>query len=95
MNRSDLIRKLSRQSKMPQAQIEELLDLTLEMIQTALTSGDSVVIKNFGKFEVRDRAPTVKRNPRTGIDIKVPKRRGILFHPAPALKLGVQCEGDQ
>lgn len=93
MNRSDLIRKVSRQARSPQPQTEELLDLMLGMIENALASGDTVVIKNFGKFEVRERAPTIRRNPRTGVDIKVPRKRALLFHPAPALKKNIQCDG--
>lgn len=62
------------------------------MIQTVLASGEPVVIKNFGKFEIRDRAPTVRQHPRTGQDIKVPSKKAVLFHPAPALKENVQCD---
>ena len=90
MNRSDLIRQVSEESGIPQAQIEQILDLILEAIQETLAFGDNVVIKNFGKFEVRERAPTVRRNPRSGTEIKVPRKRGLLFHPAPKLRTDIQ-----
>lgn len=94
MNRSDLIRKISRRSKVPLPQIEELLDLTLETIQSALASGETVIIKNFGKWTVREREATVRRNPKSGADIKVPAKRGLLFHAAPAFKRNIQCEDE-
>lgn len=92
MNRSDLIRKVSRRSQLSQPQIENLLDLILTTVGEALASGENVVIKNFGKFEIRERASTVRRNPRTGVDIKVPRKRALLFHPAPAIKEHIQGE---
>lgn len=91
MNRSDLIRKVSRRSPLAQPQIEALLDLILTTVTETLASGEMVVIKNFGKFEIRERAPTVRRNPRSGVDIKVPSKRALLFHPAPAMKQDIQC----
>ncbi len=75
---------------MNQPQIEDLLEIFLALIQKTLASGETVVIKNFGRFEVRDRQPTVRRNPKTGEAIKVPAKRAVLFHPSPALKEGVQ-----
>lgn len=90
MNRSDLVRKVSRKTQMSQAQIEDLLETILALIKTTLASGETVVIKNFGRFEIRHRRPTVRRNPKTGEAIKVPEKRAVLFHPSPALKEGVQ-----
>lgn len=90
MNRSDLIKKVSQESDVTQAQIEQILDLLMVTIEETLASGENVVIKNFGKFEVRDRAPTVRRNPRSGTEIKVPRRRAVLFHPSPAFKENIQ-----
>jgi DNA-binding protein HU-beta len=86
MNRSDLVRLVSRKRQLPQPQIETMLDLFLETILETLTSGESVSIRNFGKFEVRERKATVRKNPMTGDEIKVPAKRAVLFHPAPALK---------
>lgn len=92
MNRSDLIREVSHIMDLPENEIEKVLDQTLQTILEALASGEAVVIKNFGRFETRERAPTIRRNPRSGIDIKVPRKRGVLFKPAPALKESVQRE---
>ena len=92
MNRSDLIKLASRKSDVPSSEIETVLDLILETIGRTLACGEPVVIKNFGRFETRERAPTVRRNPRSGIDVKVPRKRGVLFKPSPALKTNVQRE---
>lgn len=87
MNRSDLVRQASRQSQLSQVQIEATLDLLLEMIAVLLTSGDgTLTIKNFGRFELRYRPESIRKNPKTGEDIKVPAKRAVLFQPAKAFK---------
>lgn len=64
--------------------------MTFGTIVSALASGETVVLKNFGKWEIREREATMRRNPRSGADIKVPAKRGLLFHPSPAMKQNVQ-----
>lgn len=91
MNRSDLVRRVSRKSQQSQNQIETMLDLILDTIVVLLNSGDdSLTIRNFGRFEIRDRKALVRKNPKTGAEIKVPPKRAVLFHPAQALKDKVQ-----
>lgn len=94
MNRSDLIRAVGRAVGVSDDEVEKVLDQILTTVTEALASGDTVVIKNFGRFETRERQATVRRNPRSGMDIKVPKKRGVLFKPSPSLKINVQREGD-
>lgn len=87
MNRSDLVRQVARQTQHSQAQIETLLDLILDEIATLLNSGDgTLTIRNFGRFEIRNRRSLTRRNPKTGEEIKVPAKRAVLFQPATAFK---------
>lgn len=90
MNRSGLIRRVSRKAQVRQSKIEEILDAVIDTIETALRTGDVVMIKNFGRFEVREREERVWRNPLSGEEMKVPPKRALLFHPAPAFKEHVQ-----
>ena len=87
MNRSDLVRHVSRQTQHSQAQIETLLDLILDEIATLLLSGDgTLTIRNFGRFEIRHRQGVTRRNPKTGEEIKVPSKRAVIFQPAKSFK---------
>lgn len=91
MNRSDLIRHVSRQTQHSQAQIEELLDLILDEVVTLLLSGDgTLTIRNFGRFELRCRRGLTRRNPKTGEEIKVPAKRAVIFQPAKSFKEKIQ-----
>lgn len=86
MNRSELVKALAQRRGMSLEEATETLDFILAMIETSLACGEPVLLSNFGKFEPRTKAEVVRKNPRTGEDIFVPKKRTVLFRPAPALK---------
>ena len=90
MNKSDLVRRISRRSQIPQPEVEKMIESLLAIIVESLASGNSVMISNFGKFETREHGATTRRNPRTGEEVKVEAKRAVLFHPSPAFKDGVQ-----
>lgn len=94
MNRSDLIQKTSEDVGLTTTEMQKILESILTTIETSLASGEPVVIKNFGRFEIRERRAAVRRNPRSGEEVKVPNRRSILFHPANRFKKNVQDETD-
>ena len=90
MNRSDLVGKVSRKAQVTRPIVDEVLNQLLAVLTTTLASGENVTIKNFGVFEVREREAVVRKNPRTGEDVKVPKKRAVLFRPSQTFKRGVQ-----
>lgn len=86
MNRSDLIRAAAEAENLPMGQVERILDSIMETIGVSLACGEAVMIRNFGKFEPRQKRATERKNPKTGDIISVPPKKAILFHAAPALK---------
>jgi nucleoid DNA-binding protein len=65
---------------------EPVLDRILNVIAASLVVGESVSIRNFGKFEPRTHSAVTRKNPRTGEEIHVPVKQSVAFIPAPALK---------
>ena len=51
----------------------------LEIIKSALESGDDVLMSGFGKFCVRDKKARRGRNPATGEDKMLRARRVVTF----------------
>ncbi len=86
MNRTEVIAALSKRLDMPEPQVRQVIEAFLEFIPDSLVEGRSLVFRNFGKFEPRDRAPLHRINPKTGTTIDVPARRSAGFVPAPQLK---------
>lgn len=67
MTRSQLIVKIARQTGLPNAQVETVLDTLVEDIIDALQQGEKVTIAGFGRFEMRQRKTKAYTNPKTKV----------------------------
>jgi integration host factor subunit beta len=56
-----------------------LVNTFLSSIIAALRAGDSVELRGFGSFRLRERKPRMGRNPRSGQSIQVPSKRVVFF----------------
>jgi len=63
----------------PKNRSAELLELLLELMKNKLDKGEDVLISGFGKFCVKDKKERRGRNPATGQDMTLVKRRVITF----------------
>ena len=57
----------------------DVVESLLEIIKKALTDGEDVLVSGFGKFCVRQKRPRRGRNPATGQDLLLAKRRVVTF----------------
>ncbi len=72
MNKSQLIMRLAEQNPdLVHREVERLVNAILETIEAALARGDRIEIRGFGSFTVKERAPRIGRNPRTGETVHV------------------------
>lgn len=81
MNRAELAKAVSNKTQLPVADVEEVLGGVLEVMSLALSLGESVNLRTFGKFETVERKPFVRRHPGTGELIKVPGKKAVAFRP--------------
>jgi nucleoid DNA-binding protein len=87
VKKSDIIRNLvNRYPTIPPYQVELIVNDFLELVSATLQQGEDVGINSFGKFVVRDRGESRRRNPKTGALLVVPPKRGVLFHPSVVLR---------
>jgi integration host factor subunit alpha len=57
----------------------EVVESLLEIIKRSLESSEDVLISGFGKFCVKDKASRRGRNPATGEDLMLRRRRVVTF----------------
>ncbi|MCL6591440.1 MAG: HU family DNA-binding protein [Firmicutes bacterium] len=86
MNRTDLIDKIAKSTKMTKKDSDKALTAIIGAISGALTKGDKVQLVGFGSFEVRKRAARKGRNPQTGQEINIAARKIPVFKAGKALK---------
>ena len=64
----------------------ETVETVLELIKRSLESGEDVLISGFGKFSVKQKAKRKGRNPTTGEDILLKRRRVVTFKSSGLLR---------
>ncbi|MBU0946828.1 MAG: integration host factor subunit beta [Proteobacteria bacterium] len=75
MNKSELIEALSRDIDLPHREAAAITNTIIETMTEALAQGDSIEIRGFGSFVIKDYGTYEGRNPKTGEKIKVrPKK---------------------
>jgi len=63
----------------PKNKSAEMLETLLELIKGNLENGEDVLISGFGKFCVKEKNERRGRNPATGHDMTLDKRRVVTF----------------
>ena len=74
MNKEELVKEVSKKSKLSQKTVADVLAATLETVEKTVAKGKKVTLVGFGTFEPRKRAARNGRNPQTGKEIKIPAK---------------------
>ncbi len=87
MNKSQLIMRLAKQNPhLAHREVERLVNAIFEKIAAALARGDRIELRGFGSFTVKERAPRVGRNPRTGETVQVAAKLRPYFRSGKELR---------
>ena len=79
MNKSELIEALAQEINIPLRESDAITNLVLESMAQTLADGDSIEIRGFGSFVVREYGSYQGRNPKTGEKIKVTPKKLPFF----------------
>lgn len=63
-------------------QSKQIYEQTINLIKNSLAQGQSVEIRRFGKFNVREKNPRIGRNPKNGQEAMIRERRVVTFKPS-------------
>lgn len=87
ITKRELVIKVSNESGLTQQQVFDVIQRTMDAITDFLAAGDSVVMRNFGAFHVRETKGKVGRNPKNPeVDVEVPPRAVVKFKPGQVMK---------
>lgn len=87
VTKRDLVNRISNLTGQTQQQVFDVLQKTLDEITSDLAKGDTVVMRNFGTFEVKVTKAKVGRNPKDpGKDVPIPPRAIVKFKPGKEMK---------
>jgi nucleoid DNA-binding protein len=70
-----------------QQDVYEMVQSLINEVTESLANGDTVVMRNFGAFEVREMKAKIGRNPKNpGKDVPIPARAAVKFKPGKEMK---------
>src|SRR6266513_375421 len=90
LTKRDLVIRISTETDIPQQQVLEVAQKTLDYISEAVAKGDNVELRNFGVFEVKVRKARIGRNPNApATDVPIPERAVVKFKPGKEMRAEV------
>ncbi len=83
MTKKEIVKQISDRLDLTQLKVKEIVQMTFDsIIETLIESDDHrIELRNFGVFEVKQRAARKARNPRTGDRVDVPPKNVVTFKP--------------
>lgn len=86
MNKEELVKEISKKTKLSQKISSDVLSATLEIIQKTVSKGKKVTLVGFGTWEARKRAARIGRNPQTGKELKIAAKTVPAFSAGKSFK---------
>jgi len=79
ITKKELVNRIADQTKQTKVVVKEILQQFLDAIILELANGNRLEFREFGVFEVRERAARKAQNPRTLEKVFVPAKRVVKF----------------
>ncbi len=71
MTKSDIVDRIAAGTGLTKLETEAVVDGFLKTVAEALCHDEHVELRGFGTFRVKERAPRIGRNPRTGENVSL------------------------
>jgi len=92
VTRTELSEAIYRKVGLSRAESARLVEEVLGEISDTLVAGEDVKLSGFGNFVVRSKGERVGRNPKTGVEVPIEKRRVLIFKLSDSLKVYMNGE---
>lgn len=86
LTRADLANAVVQKVGLPRNESQDLVELVLGEISTALCKGEGVKLSSFGSFDIRSKGQRMGRNPKTGKEVPITPRRVLVFRASNIMK---------
>jgi integration host factor subunit alpha len=79
ITKADIVETISEENGYTKVRSFEVVETLLELIKSALESGEDVLVSGFGKFCVNEKKERMGRNPATGEAMMMEARKVATF----------------
>jgi len=81
VTKKEIVKDIADKLDLTQLKTKEIVQKTFDAIVETLVETGRIELRNFGVFEVKQRAARKARNPRTGERVDVPPKNVVTFKP--------------
>ena len=92
ITKKDLVDRIAETSSIKRVVVKRVIQTFLDEIITELGHGNRLEFRDFGVFEIRDRAARVAQNPKTMEKVRVPSKRTVKFKVGRMMKQKLQLD---
>ena len=93
MRKLEIAGQIAEEMNITKEKAEDAVNAILDGIKQALCRGESVTLRRFGTFQLRNKNERLGRNPKTGEEADIPARRVVRFKAGKHLKEAVNSDG--
>ncbi|MGD9105906.1 MAG: integration host factor subunit alpha [Desulfobacterales bacterium] len=79
LTKAQIVETTQNQTDFTKKRSSEIVEALIDLIKDTLTSGEDVMISNFGKFCLNHKDERKGRNPATGEDMMLASRKVVTF----------------
>ena len=86
MIKCDIVNEVSTAANITKVKAEVAVDAVFDAMRASMQRGERIELRGFGVFQVKPRKRGIGRNPRTGLEVRIPPGRTIRFRPGKELQ---------
>lgn len=86
MIKTDIINNVSKAADITRIKAVAAVEAVLDAMKESMKRGERIELRGFGVFQVKPRKKGIGRNPRTGLEVKIPPGKTIRFKPGKNLR---------
>ncbi len=91
MTKKEIVLALVSELDLPLSTAKDAVQMMFDAIIDALANEGRIELRNFGVFEVKQRAARKARNPKTGDCVSVPEKLVVAFKPGKEMEQRVKA----
>lgn len=92
ITKKDLIDRIAEQTHQKRTTVKKIVQCFLDAVITELREGNRLEFRDFGVFEIKERAPRIAQNPKTLERVPVPAKKTVKFKSGRLMKIAMDRE---
>lgn len=95
ITKKELIDRIAERTGNKRVVVKRIIQNFLDDVISELSEGNRLEFRDFGVFEVKERAPRIAQNPKTMEKVKVPAKATVKFKVGRMMKIKLHDEQDE